>query len=125
MKAYLVLALRNMQTEDIQSWDSILRTFPHFITGGPDAETLRQLIRAPKPKDPSLEELAQHRNHFQRCAETTTYRPDALIELRFHDLDYTLLDQLRQDPLIDQTFTPKTRASIRIVLGTLWTFQLT
>jgi hypothetical protein len=125
MKAYLVLALRGMQTEDIQSWESILRTFPQFISGGPDADTLRQLIRAPKPKDPSIEELAQHRNHFQHCAQTTTYHPDALIELRFHDLDYPLLDQLRQDPLIDQTLTPQTRASIRIVLGTMKSFYLT
>ena len=125
MKAYLVLALRGKQTEDLHDWESILRTFPHFISDGPYADALQQMIRAPKPKDLSAEELAHHSNRFQQYAETTTYQPDALIELRFHDLDYPLLDQLRLDPLVDPTLTPQTRASIRIVLGELWVFHLT
>ena len=41
------------------------------------------------------------------------------IELRFDELRYTLVEQLQKDPLVDGELTPQSRASIRIVLGTV------
>lgn len=41
------------------------------------------------------------------------------IELRFGQLDYELIAQLKKDPLIDQALTPQTGASIKVCLGTL------
>lgn len=43
--------------------------------------------------------------------------PDCRIEIIWTDLDYDLIAELQKDPLVDQTLTPQTRASIRIVLG--------
>ena len=45
--------------------------------------------------------------------------PDCRIEVIWGDLDYDLIAELQGEPLVDQELTPKTRASIRIVLGTI------
>jgi hypothetical protein len=44
------------------------------------------------------------------------------VELRFDHLDYALIARLQADELVDRELTPQTRASIRIVLGTLAAF---
>jgi len=42
------------------------------------------------------------------------------IEIRFKELKYDeVIWPLQQDPLVDRLRTPQTRASIRIVLGTI------
>lgn len=43
--------------------------------------------------------------------------PNVQVELRFGTLDYDLIFALQGDELIDETLTPQTRSSIRIVLG--------
>ena len=45
--------------------------------------------------------------------------PEIQIEIRFHVLRYALVWALQSNPLVDRELTPQTRASIRIVLGTL------
>ena len=45
------------------------------------------------------------------------------IELRFDQLDYELIDELRRNPMVDQRLTPQTRASIQIVLGDLYSLS--
>lgn len=45
------------------------------------------------------------------------------VELRFHDLDYDLIWKLQSDDLVDRELTLRTRASIRIVLGTVSRFS--
>jgi hypothetical protein len=56
---------------------------------------------------------------LERRLANVTFRGDVNIELRFRDLDYPLIWQLQQDPLIDRELTPQTKASIRIVLTNL------
>jgi hypothetical protein len=41
------------------------------------------------------------------------------INIQFKELDYDLISKLQEDPLIDKVLTPRTRASIKIVIGTL------
>jgi hypothetical protein len=41
------------------------------------------------------------------------------VEIRFDSLNYELIHVLQTDELVDRQLTPQTRASIRIVLGTL------
>lgn len=41
------------------------------------------------------------------------------LQLRFGQLDYDLIGRLQMDPSVDQVLTPKSRASIKVVLGTL------
>ena len=47
------------------------------------------------------------------------YDEKCQVELRFNDLNYDLVWKLQTDDLIDRNLTPQTKASIRIVLGTL------
>ena len=56
---------------------------------------------------------------FQQYAEESTYLGEAQFELRFHHLDYDLIGQLQQDDSVNQQLKLQTKASIRIVLGTL------
>ena len=41
------------------------------------------------------------------------------IELRFEELRYALVEKLQKDSLVDRELTPQSKASIRIVIGTL------
>lgn len=41
------------------------------------------------------------------------------IELRFKELDFELVAMLQRDPLVDTQLTPRSKASIRIVLDSL------
>ncbi|HPO50056.1 MAG TPA: hypothetical protein PLO89_06985, partial [Spirochaetota bacterium] len=43
-------------------------------------------------------------------------KSDVNIELRFDILNYSLINKLRKDDLIDKELTPQTAASIRIVV---------
>ena len=45
--------------------------------------------------------------------------PECNIVVIWDDLDYELIALLQNDPLVDLNLTPKTRASIRIVLGVI------
>jgi len=46
------------------------------------------------------------------------------IQLRFGQLDYDLISKLQTDPLVDPICTPKTKASIKISLGTIQKLKL-
>ncbi|MEI7730815.1 MAG: hypothetical protein WCO56_14675 [Verrucomicrobiota bacterium] len=123
LKAYLVLALPGGQTGIDSSPIQILSEFPAMVvddsikTGvlnllprlkqtesatGPDTERLKK----------ELEQLVSQLKYDERCQ----------VELRFHDLNYELIWKLQTDDLTDRNLTPQTKASIRIVLGTLAQF---
>lgn len=65
-----------------------------------------------KEMDDTLKRLAQ-------VSENAEMKEGTYVELRFIALDYDILEELRTDPLISLKYTPQTRASIRIALGTL------
>ena len=50
------------------------------------------------------------------------YNENAQVEIRFKDLKHSFVWQLQADELVDRDLTPQTKASIRIVLGTLGRF---
>jgi hypothetical protein len=45
--------------------------------------------------------------------------PTSQIVIVWSELDYEIIKQLQYDPIIDQDLTPKTAASIKIVLGVI------
>jgi hypothetical protein len=47
------------------------------------------------------------------------FKEDTFIEIRFEWPVLDLIFKMQKDPLVSQVHTPQTRASIRIVLGTL------
>lgn len=46
-------------------------------------------------------------------------KEDTFVEIRFKNTDLDLIFELQKDELISQKHTPQTKASIRIVLGTI------
>ena len=122
MRAYLVLAHRGQQTELTSNPIQILDDCDQMVA--PDEakrETLRLLAEMK-----CLESAGANQITAQDISRKLTARgrelrflPEIQIEIRFHDLRYALVWALQGNPLIDQTLTPQTKASIRIVLGTL------
>jgi hypothetical protein len=54
-----------------------------------------------------------------RNFEELDIKEDTFIEIRFKDLVFDLVFALQKDPLVSKQYTPQTKASIRIVLGTV------
>ena len=133
LKAYLVMAWRGGQTRIDSSPMQILSDFPAMVVDdstktraltlqsrleilksetarGPEAE---RAIEEKTRREKELDELASHLRYDEKCQ----------VEIRFEDLNYDLIWKLQVDDLVDRDLTPQTRASIRIVLGTLSQFE--
>lgn len=81
-----------------------------------------ELIKKLKPKESTMPEQIRLKDKLKELAEDLEFDGSVRVELRFHVLDYDLIWKLQSDDLVDRELTPQTRASIRIVLGTLFHF---
>jgi hypothetical protein len=115
LKGYLVVSSPNGQTGIDSSPAQILEEFPTMVIAD-DAKA--SLLNFPSRQAESkieagtqqkLKELASRLNYDEKCQ----------VEIRFNGLNYDLIWKLQMDDLIDRSLTPQTKASIRIVLGTL------
>ncbi len=70
-------------------------------------------------------ELSALQDELQQLAATLQYDEKCQVEIRFSELKYDLVWKLQTDDLVDRNLTPQTKASIRIVLGTLAQFERT
>ena len=126
LKAYLVLSLPVGQTGIDSSPAQILHEFPAMVI---DNETKASLLNLQsRQSDPKTSQEAERRmkQQMEHLASQLTYDDKCQIEIRFHTLNYDLVWKLQaDDELIDRNLTPQTRASIRIVLGTLAHFDET
>ena len=123
LRAYLVLSLRGGQTKlDNELVDSI-REFPSLLLDNPAKTKTLELIKKLKPKDSTKPEQIQLNAELKEMTKDLEFDGRIQVELRFKDLDYDLIWELQSDALVDRELTPQTRASIRIVLGTLNHFE--
>jgi len=135
LRAYLVLSLPAGQTGIDSGPQQILAEFPAMIGDGPAKAEALALSSALRQLDwriaanPKSADLASKREQMsKRLAQLLsqfTYVSHCQVELRFTDLNYDLIARLQTDDLVDCELTPQTRASIRIVLGTVATFGRT
>ena len=119
IKAYLVYSSTAGQVVLGSAPAQILDEFPAMIFD--DANKTRALPLLERSKIDSLpasekmrvnEELANIGRRFE-------FEGQCQVELRFSELNYKLIWQLQTDELVDRELTPQTKASIRIVLGTV------
>ena len=123
LRAYLVLSLRGGQTKlDGELTDSI-REFPYLLLANTAKTKTLELIKKLKPKESTKPEQIQVKAELKDLAKDLEFDGKVQVELRFHDLDYDLIWKLQSDDLVDRELTPQTRASINIVLGTLFTIK--
>lgn len=92
------------------SFGSIFKNNHYVFADSEAKEEARALLKANKdtPED-----------EFKKILQNAPLNPRCEISVIWGDLDYDLIAQLQLDPLVDQILTPKTRASIRIVLGVI------
>ena len=122
MKAFLVLAHHGRQTELTSDPIRILEDCePMIATDDIKREALRLLSEKRRLESAGASEKAIQPVIKALAARGRDLRflPEAQVEIRFHVLEYALVWALQSDPLIDRELTPQTKASIRIVLGTV------
>lgn len=76
-------------------------------------------------KETVAEKIKQMKNDLSQMINELELRDDTFVEIRFDEkkVNLSLIDELRKDELVSRVHTPQTKASIRVVLGTLRDLQ--
>jgi formate dehydrogenase maturation protein FdhE len=119
LRGYLVFCLPGKQAGITTSPSEILATLPAMVIDDAAKSALQAFLRNPPDKSASEKDKQIWNEQLHALTAGLRYRGDYRIEIRFDHLDYTLIARLQSDELVDRELTPLTRASIRIVLGTL------
>lgn len=123
LKGYLVLAIPGKQTGIGSSASEINDYLPALLVDGAAKDAFQEHLKSPPTKDASERVKKAWDEQYRELASELHYDSGVRVEIRFDNLDYELIWQLQADDLVDRELTPQTRASIRIVLGTLAAFS--
>jgi len=132
IKDYLIFSLPYGQCEITSSMQAIAEEFPEMVHDSIHKKRACELIQgihklkeeidhtfAAKSKSDLKKKMDNDVKSLAQIAENLEVMEDTFVEIRFKAPDYNIIDKLRKDPIIYLKHTPQTRASIRIVLGTL------
>ena len=125
LKAYLVYSLPGGQTEIESNPKQILEEFPAMVVDDiskSKALNLQSSIELLEWKGTKNSELDRQKTELDQLVTKLNYDEKCQVELRFLELNYDLIWKLQADELVERKLTPKTKASIQIVLGTLGHF---
>ncbi len=126
LKAYSVLWSSGGQAETSGTLEDMLVKFPAMLAPCPANLRMREFLQTADfehASDSKKKQLQlQLKKLFEELAPQLRFDLQCRIELCFVDLDYDLVWKLQTDDLVDRHLTPHTKASIRIVLGTLSRF---
>jgi hypothetical protein len=126
--SFLVVSLPGGQTGIDSSPVDILSELPAMAiddrtkTSALDLLSRLKTLESEAPASPDTERL---RKQLNQLAAQLKYDENCQVEIRFNHLSYELIGNLQADDLVDRNLTPRTKASIRIVLGTLAHFERT
>ena len=90
-----------------------------MLSGGNAKTRMTEFLRKDRPEASLLDETKIWKARFEDLTLPLEFKASVQAELRFHNLDHSLIWKLQSDELIARHLTPQTKASIRIVLGTL------
>jgi hypothetical protein len=122
LRAYLVLAHHGQQTELTSNPVDILENCDQMVvTDEAKRDALRLLaeierLESAKVNQRAVQDLS---GKLKARGRELRFLPEVQVEIRFHVLRYALVGVLQINPLVDRELTPQTKASIRIILGTL------
>jgi len=134
LKEYLVFSSPHGQCEITSNMSTIMEEFPEMVYDSIYKKKACELVKiirglrekiehtyVRKAKDDLRKKMDDHLKRLRQLAENpeVEVKEDTFVEIRFNALDYNIVDELRRDPIISLKHTPQTRASIRIVIGTL------
>ena len=122
--SFLVMSLPGGQIGIDSSPTEILSKFPAMVVDdSTKVSALNLLVRmSGVTKDAEMERLEKQ---LDQLISKLKYDEKCRVEIRFNDLNYDLVWKLQVDDLVDRSLTLQTKASIRIVLGTLAQFERT
>ncbi len=132
-KGWLVLSTPRGQLDAGASVEEILKAFPAMIlddTHKTECFEIRATIerleaeadaaREPTRQVATKARLEEFRKQLNDTTQELQFDPAVQVEIRFSELKFEeVVWPLQQDPLVDRLRTPQTRASIRIVIGTI------
>lgn len=99
-----------------------MKELPAIVVDSPAKAEFKVLAKKLKDTDIPEGDKKKLTKQCEVLAKDFLYHSSAFVEIRFGNLDYDIIDQLRADELVNRDLTPKTKASIRIVLGTVASF---
>jgi hypothetical protein len=123
LQAYLVIGMQGNQTKIDSSLGQMIDEFADVLVNGSGKTKILDFVKTPLPDKPTESQKLEWAKQFQKLAGQLEYNGQAQVEIRFHHLDYELIFKLQSDDLVDRDLTPHTKASIRIVLGTITSFD--
>jgi len=121
-QAYLVLSLPGGQAGIDSSPTQILSDFPAMVIEDivkTNALALQSRLKMLTFEDATGPETDQLKKSLDQLTAQLHYHEGCQVEIRFNDLKYDLVWKLQVDDLVNHNLTPQTKASIRIVLGTI------
>ena len=132
-RGWLVLSSPGGQVDAGASVEEILKTFPAMIledahkaeyretrTAIEQLEAVADTVRESGRQAATRAKLEELRKRQTVAMQELQCDPAVQVEIRFAELKYEeVVWPLQHDPLVDRLRTPQTRASIRIVIGTI------
>ncbi len=128
LRAHLVLATQADQAALPTSLRSLVERLPGAFELSPDVDAIRALLREEEEglrrlrwtdRWPAEEEVERRRQAIARHARAVRLSDALLIELRFDELRYPVVAEIKRSRLIDRTRTKAGADSIRVVMGSV------
>ena len=119
LRAYLVISLLGDQTSINSSLERMIAEYPALMADSRTKNLMLNFLKELLPEKSTEAQKKTWKVRFQRLAQDLEFDGNAQVALVFHELDYNLIWKLQADELVERQLTPQTKASIRIVLGTL------
>ena len=127
LNAFLVMSLPGGQTDIDSPPTQIIRDCPVMVVDDQTkADALDVLFHLRELELEGITSPAKERmlkEKLNQLASNFTYDERCQVEIRFNNLKYDLVWKLQVDDLVDRSLTPRSKASIQIVLGTLSQFK--
>ena len=129
LSGYLVFSSNRGQCELTTDMAKILKDFQEMVAESPEKEKALELIKTATELETSkksgdakagaTQAAERAKADFSSTMNQLILLADVYVEIRFKHADLDLIFAMQKDELISRRHTPQTRASIRIVLGTL------
>ena len=120
--ASLVWSLPGGQTEIDSSPMQILTKFPAMVVESATKTSALNLLSLQSKALSGAEAVQAIKQQLNTLLPQFDFDEKCQVEIRFNELRFDLIWRLQTDDLVDRDLTPQTKASIRIVLGTLAQF---
>ena len=115
LKPYLVLTRKGQFVKADEPLEKMLSEAPELFVDDAAKVEILAVLRGKMSKE-------QQEQKIRDLAGGLSLWPELLFEIRFGHLDYAEIERMQMDPRVDAGRTPRSRASIRIVLGSLAEF---